>query len=944
MSPTIADTNTIALPYHSVLHFIDGPETGIPSTHPLIVGTGRVFVHHVEDLVATAGNPRKKAVPLEASKRQYFKQAQAPITRSRDLDRSLSYMKAAVAFDYSLVEGQYLYPVSRTVEMDKLSNRLSTLYAQLSVGTEETVHIVPLALPEMVPTLSELNQLPNPIPISRHERWMDLSRLFIRELWLAVEDPEHPLHALNHDVMVAWIESGKVSFLHINDFLTWGLESPKEVRKYLLSSLARILETRTVTDTAESVPERELSEEEVLEADESPAESILEVTSGLYPGSVEVIGEDHVNRQVEGLGSNGMLSAAEQRRLSELAVRYKSLPNPVGEGTLENLITSKPEAVKIDSRKENLPERPAVLDKSMLRSTLKDFDRRYVQELLEADVAAAVVSIQNAGVLVKDYAIEERSDALNHYKVYTVDLVPIAGKPSKLTFKLPVVNEEGIYTVAGVQYKLDHQKFDLPIRKVAPDKVSLASYFGKIFVTRNPKAVNNYSRWLLSKITKAAMDVNDTTVTDIVYTTKPLPQERLPRPFTAVAREVAEFTSGDYRFRFTVGDWVEVYGETLTVKAVQANLTPCGQPTNRRKAMLAMSMDGILHLVTDTAIESIGSLVAVVNPAWGDGPIEFADINVYGKAVPVALALGYLMGLDKVIAALKIPHRWIDKTTRPAMEPYEERIRFQDESLIIDTRHAQGAMVLSGLRAVKGITSTLPASDFNRKGVYGEVLASMGIGRHILRELDLMLDMFIDPITLELLTEMGEPTEFIPLILRAAELLTTDEHTEEMDSSQMRIRGYERFSGFVYNQLVQAVREQRAAGHPGSAQVSLRPNAVWDDILKDPATMLVEESNPIHNLKEKESVTYTGQGGRSAKTMVKRTRIFHPNDMGTISETTPDSAKVAIRTYMTPNAKVNSLRGTTDRFDFDKDGTSSLISTTGLLGPGSDLMDPKRVR
>jgi len=49
MSPTITDTNTIALPYHSVLHFIDGPETGIPSTHPLIVGAGRVFVHHVED-------------------------------------------------------------------------------------------------------------------------------------------------------------------------------------------------------------------------------------------------------------------------------------------------------------------------------------------------------------------------------------------------------------------------------------------------------------------------------------------------------------------------------------------------------------------------------------------------------------------------------------------------------------------------------------------------------------------------------------------------------------------------------------------------------------------------------------------------------------------------------------------------------------------------------
>jgi len=940
MSPTLIDSDSTVLPYHSVLHFIADTDTGVSPTHPLVRASGRVFVHHVEELSGEAGSPRKKAIPLEPRKREYFKQAQAPIARSRDLVRSLSYTKAAVAFDYSLVEAQYVYPPSRTVEMDKLSNRLTTLYSYLSTGTEESAHIVALPLPETIPTLSELNRLPNPIPVSRHVHWMDIGRLFIRELWLASTDIDHPLHSLKHDTLIAWMESGQLSFFHVNDFLTWAIESPKEACKYLLSFLSRVLETRTVADTDAIQTER--SEEETLEDDATSVDSILQVTSGLYPESAGPVGEPHINRVMETLGSEGMLSSAEQRRLAELAVRYKSLPNPVGEGTLEDLITRKPDTFKIDSTKENLPNRPAVLDKSMLRSTLKEFDRRYVKEALEADVAAAVLSVQNAGVLVKDYVVEERADAINHYRQYTVDLVPIAGKPSKLTFKLPVVNEDGTYVVAGVQYRLDHQKFDMPIRKVAPDKVSLASYFGKIFVTRNPKAVNNYSRWILGKITKAAMDLNDASVTDVVYTTKPLPREPLPRTFTAIAREVGEFTSGQYRFRFIADDWDKTYGESLTAKALKAKLVPCGHPLDRSKGILALSMDGTVHLVTKGSITALDNLVTLINPTWGEGPIEFADINVYGKAVPTALALGYLMGLDKLIAALKIPHRWVDKTARINLEPHETRVRFQDESLVFDTRHAQGTIVLSGLRAVKGIASTLPASEFNRKGVYGEVLSTLGIGRHILRELDLMQDMFIDPITLELLSEMGEPTEFIPLILRAAELLTTDEHTDEMDSSQMRIRGYERLSGFVYNQIVQAVREQRSAGNPRTAQVSLRPNAVWDDILKDPATMLVEESNPIHNLKEKESVTYTGQGGRSAKTMVKRTRVFHPNDMGTISETTPDSAKVAIRTYMTPNAKVNSLRGTTDRFDFDVDGVSSLVSTTTLMSPAGTTQDPKR--
>lgn len=55
-----------------------------------------------------------------------------------------------------------------------------------------------------------------------------------------------------------------------------------------------------------------------------------------------------------------------------------------------------------------------------------------------------------------------------------------------------------------------------------------------------------------------------------------------------------------------------------------------------------------------------------------------------------------------------------------------------------------------------------------------------------------------------------------------------------------------------------------------------------------------QESNPIHNLKELEVTTLSGVGGRSARTLGKRSRKYHNNDLGSISEYTPDSGMVAM--------------------------------------------------
>jgi hypothetical protein len=73
--------------------------------------------------------------------------------------------------------------------------------------------------------------------------------------------------------------------------------------------------------------------------------------------------------------------------------------------------------------------------------------------------------------------------------------------------------------------------------------------------------------------------------------------------------------------------------------------------------------------------------------------------------------------------------------------------------------------------------------------------------------------------------------------------------------------------------------------------------------------------------------------------MVGRTRVFHPNDMGVISESTKDSADVAITTFTPADPTLISVRGVTRRFDYNKDGITSVLSSPALLSPGADRDD-----
>lgn len=681
---------------------------------------------------------------------------------------------------------------------------------------------------------------------------------------------------------------------------------------------------------------------EQVEETEQPEEEVFDITTVIPQGQTL---EDAIISRCNTLADAGGLSAAEYRKYLDMAGTYKSIVAPNGQ-TMDKFIQIPKEVLKI-SESPAMPDKATVTDKSMLKSSLLVFDEVYVNEVMQRDIAAMVMSLQNAGMIVQDYQIEDIEDVSMSYHSYTVKVKPLQGATSTLRFRIPKVDPDGTFKVNGVNYRTRKQRGDLPIRKIAPNRVALTSYYGKVFVNRSEKKVNDYGRWLNDAIMVIGLSDQDL-ITDLVPGNAFVHEIPAPKLYTTIAKNFRSFRLriGDtyWKMSFEIKDRHLMMGDA-GLKGVEEGGNILVGVSDRGSPMV-MGQNGALYAVEGgpegNTLHALAPLEDIVGLKLNKAPIEFAELKVFGKLISLGVVLGYLLGLDNLLKILRVNPRIVPAGQRPAMAADEWAITFQDEAWIFSRDDALATMVLAGWRDYEKTTLNYPAHEFNRKDVYFNVLEDSGLGVRYMRELDLLNQMFIDPITKGLLEDMKEPTEFPKLLLRGGELLINDQHPYELDPAYMRIKGYERFSGILYGELVKSARVHNARANKAIAPLELNPYAVWIAINEDPAKNQNLEINPIQNLKESEAVTFGGVGGRSGRSMVKRTRAYHRNDMGTISEATVDNSDVAVNTYLSADPQFNSLRGTSNKYEIGKTGATALFSTSALLSVGADRDDPKR--
>lgn len=752
----------------------------------------------------------------------------------------------------------------------------------------------------------------------------------------------------------------------LNDLAEFGDE---ELAEFAADADANTLD---LIDQTPQVDETVYDEDGVVIEETSVAHDIPSAVAGTHQ-TVRTL-DGAIKAKAEMLADRGLLTAAEYRRLGVLSESYKKLDDPYGSGQpMEEFLKISPEDLVLVPTLD-IPDLPEVFDKSMLSSTVSNIDKMYVDKVMNKDIVSMVMGVQHAGIAVTDYKVDRITDAVSDYELHTVTLQPAVGRQSTVTFRLPKIQSDGTFLSNGASYRLRKQRSELPIVKVSPIKVALTSYYSKLFVEKSERAVFNYDRWIVNALIAAALDSQNQNIDSIRISKASDNTVKTPRIYSALSERCAGFTihrdnwkkdlpktaqwqallndeettkisimiNVDIRHRFDSG----LFDEELVSKIEEAGqfvvAGRCG------KAYVVVDYNDIFYIYLNGAVQVLGRIEDMTGLPLEKAPTPIAELKIFSKSVPVGVVLAYLLGFENLLRLMKVSPRRVSNGQRLQLGSDEFAVRFLDESLIFQKDDMRSSLIFAGFNLYHATIRNYSVYAFDKKDVYYNVLSNYGIGLSVLRELDAMDAMWVDPITESLLVQMKEPIQYTSLLLRAVEMLLTRHVPSRVEGDVgfdglERLRGYERFAGVVYSSLSKAIRQYNNRNAISTAKVSMNPHDVWVQITQDPACEMVNDINPIHNIKEKEVITFGGRGGRSDRSMVANDRLFKETDLGFISEATVDSSQVAIITYVSPNANLTSVRGTVRSFDKERDGTSSIFSTAALLAPAADRDDPKRV-
>lgn len=578
-------------------------------------------------------------------------------------------------------------------------------------------------------------------------------------------------------------------------------------------------------------------------------------------------------------------------------------------------------------------------------STLTVFDKKYIDDIMEKDITSMITNLQAHGVLIRDIQREVVGDVLGEEVLYSIKVKPIEGEPSTIRFRLPRVKEDGSFTINGVDYIYRKQRVDLPIRKVNENTVSLTSYYGKTFVRRNETTVSNYSKWLTTQIRKIAFDKMDNRISETRTSNVFDYTLDTPSIYSLLAKEFRSIKTPKYHVYLDYHKSRERFGDEAVNLVERKGYTFVGESGNNH--YLGVDKNNVFYSVDKLGVSSpLGNIEDIFGiPVTNKTPVEFLSIDIMGEKVPLCVPLLMRYGLKGL---LKLLNPTVYKTV-PVNQRYQPTkdewiVKFNDFYLVLSRKDVETSLILAGLRRFS--LSDLSILDLNHKEIWFDLLASIGINGRLTIEIDLMRNLFVDPITERILEELNLPVTFDGLLFHATKLLVNYQHPSEIDMAQQRIRGFERFSGEVYNQMVRAVRRHGTHGIKSKYPVEMNPEAVWVAISTDTNKITSESLNPLQDLKQQEITSFTGNGGRSKQSMVKRTRAHHKNAIGVISEGSVDSGDTGVTSYLSSNPKFTSLYGLTENATEDRMMNDlkpdNIISTTGLMYPCNDMDDMKR--
>ncbi len=597
------------------------------------------------------------------------------------------------------------------------------------------------------------------------------------------------------------------------------------------------------------------------------------------------------------------------------------------------------ESFKIDKSETKIKDKKAVLDKSMLVDTISVMDKKYINNQLEQDIDNSFHALSNIGIAVTSHKKIVEESIMGEFVTHEIEVKPMSGRKTKIKIILPKVSEDGTFKISNNTYSMRKQKTDKPIRKINSNRVSLSSFYSKLFVVKHNFKNNDKGYGLYKQLRKASTE-EEPDVKMLIYGKSEILDTKLPTDYTTFGRYCKSFKYKNTYFSFNYTQRKSLLHGNDKLSDVEKNkYTIFG---NTKTSYMVMDMENNVYEYKNKTYTKIDNLYILLQIDDSKLPIEFASIKMMNTNIPVVIFLLYIYGLTSLLKKLKVKYEIYDISKRILLDDNQYVIRFNDKKIVLTKEvNVKNDLIISGLSSIK-VLKEVDFDSLNSKNGFTNLAYLMGLNKRFITEFKMLDSMFIDPVTKDVLVLMEEPTTFRELLIRSCELLVSDyvKHPNSIDG--VLIKSYDRMAGLVYKTMITNLKQYENGKGLINNKLSINPYEVLGRLNEDSTVMLIDDLNPIAMLKQVEDVSLSGTFGRNKESIVGEAREYNESDVGIFSEAVKDSSDVGISAYLSASPTINNIRGMVDTKGIKDLDTVNKYSTTTLLLPGNDIDDTKR--
>ena len=640
-------------------------------------------------------------------------------------------------------------------------------------------------------------------------------------------------------------------------------------------------------------------------------------------------------------------TSAQKKRVETISKAYKKCK--IDGIDFDKLMLDLPDDKLAPPPAETSSTASGALSKEATKSSSNDLSRSYLDTHFKQDIASIVTSFNKQGMFLTEFEQKDIVDDLNRLTVYTATFEDTNHKKHRIPIPVPKPDKQGKIKVNGVTKMMRLQRVNKPIVKVSATRVTLNTNYNKALIERNMNVSHSFIDWFSRKaIHKAAREGFKVVPNNGVCK---VPKDRA-YPF-----ELTELGSRYHFINFEdksgakgmlYFDCINRHNEVVSDE--ETNLFTAWEQERGctwfgyRNGKSDQDAGTYFYIAVDGTVTAINmdTKEEVFCGAFGDfwewltgvphvQCVEYIDITFLSKTIPLIHFLAYRYGLTNMLKYCNCDYTLYDLNQKFEKRPSDIIIKFADKRLVIARTPRTNALLFGGLAAFD--LEDVYYDDMDGKDIYYQLLEQKKLTYNSIKGIDSFFELFIDPITKDVLRDMNEPTDIRDLLIRCVTLLSTSDHIDAASEANFRYRGVEQITGIIYNELARAYATYKNRSIGATNKFSLAEHTIKQRIIQDQLMEKVDTINPMEDIKDMAAFSGAGSGGRSSETFKIPDRRFTEDSLGIVSEATVDNGKTGMVAYLPANPTMVNARGMTDKVPVDELKPENVFSFNSLLMP-----------